>query len=874
MANKKVSQLTSKPAVNLTDLFLIADPTSGQAFKTTISDLGTAIGSGVSSVNTLVGAVVLDTDDIQELASPTNRWFTDTRARAALSASSPLAYNSGTGVFSIPAATSSQDGYLTSADWTTFNAKQAALSGTGFVKISGTTISYDNSTYLTTSAAASTYLALAGGTLTGALNGTSATFTGDLTLSATNPRLYFTDTDNNPDYFISNTDGTFTIYDVTNSQSRFTIGTTGNGTFGGNLTVGQIIRSGGTSAEFLKADGSVDSSVYALDSAVVKLTGNQTVAGIKTMSNVFKLDDTLQIKNIAQLSNNTGYTGVWAETAAIGFYTGANAIRLLYAGNYNYTMPSADGTLALTSDLSAYLPLTGGVLSGSLRSSGYYLTGMTSGSGALYYNAGANRITIANYNASGILDFEVNGGTSALTLNADLSANFKAGASFAGAVTTTGGTRSIQLVSFASDYNYIRSNGAPLVFGTQDSQDLFIQTNNTTRLTFVGGTGAATFTSSIDVNSYIRNTNVGANAAVTIAADGTSHYIQSTNAARTVYNNLLLNPYGGNVGIGSTTAEVPFEIHAGRTTNPPSLGSKGGTIAMLFNDSANGSYGLLMGLAGANVYLQNQRTDANATAYNLLLQPNGGLVGIGRTNPEFLLDVNGDIALSRFNKLQFTGGTVGDRNRAYIAGNGNNDLIFAVAGGAEMLRMHNSGNLLLGTQDNNGGRLQVFDNVDANTIISRNTGSGFAATLGFFAADRNTTNNTFFFLRCYNYGSSTYRFNVADSGNVTNANNSYGAISDIKLKENISDATSKLSDLLKIKVKNFNFIGNNEKQLGVIAQEVEEIFPGLVEINKDRDGDGNDLGTVTKSVKYSVFVPMLIKAVQELSDKITTLENK
>jgi len=173
MANKKVSQLTSKPSVLVTDLFPIADPSTGQLYKTTISDLGTAIGSGVSSVNGLVGAVVLDTDDIQELVSPTNKWFTDTRARAALSASSPLAYNSGTGVFSIPAATSSQNGYLTSTDWTTFNGKQAALSGTGFVKISGTTISYDNSTYLTTSAAATTYMPLSGGSLTGTVTSNS-----------------------------------------------------------------------------------------------------------------------------------------------------------------------------------------------------------------------------------------------------------------------------------------------------------------------------------------------------------------------------------------------------------------------------------------------------------------------------------------------------------------------------------------------------------------------------------------------------------------------------------------------------------------------------------------------------------------------------
>ena len=56
-------------------------------------------------------------------------------------------------------ATSGRNGYLTSTDWTTFNGKQAALSGLGFIKANGTTITYDNSTYLTTSSANTTYLA-------------------------------------------------------------------------------------------------------------------------------------------------------------------------------------------------------------------------------------------------------------------------------------------------------------------------------------------------------------------------------------------------------------------------------------------------------------------------------------------------------------------------------------------------------------------------------------------------------------------------------------------------------------------------------------------------------------------------------------------
>lgn len=50
------------------------------------------------------------------------------------------------------------------------------LNGTGFVKANGTTIIYDSNTYLTTTNASTTYLALTGGTLSGSLGGTSATF--------------------------------------------------------------------------------------------------------------------------------------------------------------------------------------------------------------------------------------------------------------------------------------------------------------------------------------------------------------------------------------------------------------------------------------------------------------------------------------------------------------------------------------------------------------------------------------------------------------------------------------------------------------------------------------------------------------------------
>jgi hypothetical protein len=51
----------------------------------------------------------------------------------------------------VPNASAANRGALTAADWTTFNGKQNQLNGTGFVKASGTTITYDNSIYQVTS---------------------------------------------------------------------------------------------------------------------------------------------------------------------------------------------------------------------------------------------------------------------------------------------------------------------------------------------------------------------------------------------------------------------------------------------------------------------------------------------------------------------------------------------------------------------------------------------------------------------------------------------------------------------------------------------------------------------------------------------------
>jgi hypothetical protein len=115
------------------------------------------------------------------------------------------------------------------------------------------------------------------------------------------------------------------------------------------------------------------------------------------------------------------------------------------------------------------------------------------------------------------------------------------------------------------------------------------------------------------------------------------------------------------------------------------------------------------------------------------------------------------------------------------------------------------------------------------------------------------------------------------NGDITNINNSYGGWSDIRLKENIVNTGPKLQDLLKVRVVNYNLKGlaSSNKHIGVIAQELETIFPSLVSENEPSPQDiSAGKSERYKSVNYSCFTLMLIKALQEEQEIINNLETK
>jgi hypothetical protein len=152
------------------------------------------------------------------------------------------------------------------------------------------------------------------------------------------------------------------------------------------------------------------------------------------------------------------------------------------------------------------------------------------------------------------------------------------------------------------------------------------------------------------------------------------------------------------------------------------------------------------------------------------------------------------------------------------------------------------------------------------------SGDCFPLSISFSGQDPNDANSRF--ITCQDTTAS--RLQVLSNGNVVNTNNSYGAISDVKLKENIIDASSQWDDIKNLTVRKYSMKADSldaPNMLGVIAQEVEAAgMGGLVYESPDQDAEMNDLGTVTKQVNYSILYMKAVKALQEAMTRIETLE--
>ena len=415
--------------------------------------------------------------------------------------------------------------------------------------------------------------------------------------------------------------------------------------------------------------------------------------------------------------------------------------------------------------------------------------------------------------------------------------------------------------------------------GVASSGALVLQSNGTTTAVTVSTGQVATFANDAVVNGL--TVGRGLAAVATNTAVGASALAANTSGAS--------NSGFGYQALKSVTTNSDnsaFGTNSMRDTSTGAANSAFGSAALIQNTT--GSYNTAIGQTA----LFSNTTASNCTAVGYQAaysNTTGEITAIGRKAGYTNTTANACVYVGDSAGFVATGSSntfIGyDSGNAMTTG-AKNSIIGRYNGNQGGLDIRTSSNYIV-LSDGDGNPRGVFDNtgrllVGTTSVVNAETGLGVAnSTSGnavtAFRNSRNTSGDVcsqlFVGSNCQNTSSYLLQggvfgvanvFYVFGNGNVQNTNNSYGAISDVKLKENIVDATPKLADLMQVKVRSYNLIGSATKQIGVIAQELETIFPAMVDESPDRDSENNVLETKTKSVKYSVFVPMLIKAIQEL----------
>jgi hypothetical protein len=248
-------------------------------------------------------------------------------------------------------------------------------------------------------------------------------------------------------------------------------------------------------------------------------------------------------------------------------------------------------------------------------------------------------------------------------------------------------------------------------------------------------------------------------------------------------------------------------------------------------------------------------------------------LGVG-VSPSFKLDVQG--AGIRLNSGSATGFTIlrlgGIASDSFFGFAGNaNDIVTGSSAGDTVIGSNKAGanlrfisgnGVLNATLDASGNLLVTKTAISASTLGCELTASGQIN-----GATANLDN-----LNIYNTTAAAYRFYVSGAGTIFATNTVISAISDARLKENVQDIDVGLAAILSLKPRKFDWKAGKGKDIkgdrGFIAQEFETVFPNLVDEWKDPAPEGE---APYKSVRQDL-IPVLVKAIQELTARVQTLE--
>jgi hypothetical protein len=657
---------------------------------------------------------------------------------------------------------------------------------------------------------AGVYLPLAGGTLTGGLIGTTGSFAAS---------------GSGDTFAINHSSGSGIALNITkagNGEGLYINKTSGSGnaaTIIGTLNATTLVKSGGTSSQFLKADGSLDSSTYltsasvsgvylplsggtltgALNGTSASFSSTVTAYGNAATSSSFNAYNSSGISGIAQyyqdFGNGAGFvagrilrgngaSGLEANGLNIDNHTGFK-VRLNQLGGSGGVFTIDGGNVAInTTSAPERLTVAGAIMS----------TGAITGHGA-------NRTTLSQEGLNGAYWQSY------------------------GANTSTVGTFVLRQAS--SDFSVTRT---PLV---------------------IDATGAATFSGNllVSVNQNnssvinISNTTAGTSSQSTFQAnsDATSGYAtfgkfsSSTNAYKIIAaSNAFLYTDKGDIAILNDNASGAIKLAAGASSTAHlTIASTG---AATFSSSVTAGGFLANGSTAIGSPIDTGATKAYFDASSI----NGAALtlrsdGVGRT-----------IRLISDNSGTTTAAIDCNSTGLVIGTNSNHPLVFT-PNATERMRITSGGAVCIN---------------ETSSILNSVLTVGQSGSTG--ANSVNICTNHFHVNTKYIdfgwYGTSI--------GSITNSGGtsvSFNTSSDYRLKKDLKDFNG-IELLNAINFYDFAWKADDSRTHGVIAHELQSILPYAVTGEKD--------GKNMQGVDYSKLVPVMAKAIKELTAQIEQLKSK